>query len=144
MASNGNGKDRGNDGDSGGDKGQSAQLKRSRETTTSHQGRLAAIAPYQWKPGQSGNPAGRPKGSRHKLAEDFLADLHADWLTNGREVLEAARKQKPADYLKVVALVLPKEIKHTFSDMDDDALASKIDELAKAAGLQLIEINPKH
>ena len=27
-----------------------------------------------WKPGESGNPAGRPKGSRNKLSEEFIAD----------------------------------------------------------------------
>jgi hypothetical protein len=27
-----------------------------------------------WKPGQSGNPLGRPKGSRNKLAEQFFID----------------------------------------------------------------------
>ena len=25
-----------------------------------------------WKPGQSGNPKGRPQGSRNKLTEDFF------------------------------------------------------------------------
>ena len=34
---------------------------------------------YAFKPGQSGNPAGRPKGSRNKLAETFLADVYAEW-----------------------------------------------------------------
>jgi hypothetical protein len=27
-----------------------------------------------FRPGQSGNPRGRPKGSRHKLSEQFLAE----------------------------------------------------------------------
>ncbi|WP_458193262.1 DUF5681 domain-containing protein [Bradyrhizobium sp. UFLA05-153] len=29
-----------------------------------------------WPPGQSGNPAGRPRGSRSKLSESFLSDFH--------------------------------------------------------------------
>ena len=41
-----------------------------------------AIAPQKhrglrepWKPGESGNPAGRPKGSRNKLSEEFVAEF---------------------------------------------------------------------
>jgi len=31
---------------------------------------------HLYKPGQSGNPNGRPKGSRNKLGEAFIAALH--------------------------------------------------------------------
>ena len=37
-----------------------------------------------FKPGQSGNPRGRPKGSRHKLSERFFAELCEDWEENPR------------------------------------------------------------
>jgi hypothetical protein len=61
-----------------------------------------------FKPGQSGNPAGRPKGARSKLAEDFLKDLHEDWKESGLVTLQALRAEKPDVYVKVIADLLPK------------------------------------
>ena len=61
-----------------------------------------------FKPGQSGNPAGRPKGSRNALAEDFLRDVLEDWQANGISALAAVRADKPDVYLKVIADLLPK------------------------------------
>ena len=66
--------------------------------------------PWQFKPGQSGNPAGRPKGSRQKLAESFLADLAAHWSLNGKDALEEAYKKNPVEYVRVVASLLPKNV----------------------------------
>jgi hypothetical protein len=37
--------------------------------------------------GMPGGP-GRPLGSRNKLSEDFLGDMHAAWLGRGREVID--------------------------------------------------------
>lgn len=64
--------------------------------------------PFQ--PGQSGNPAGRPKGARSKLGEKFLEDLLASWETSGVAAIAKVIEEKPDQYLKVVASILPKEI----------------------------------
>ncbi len=63
-----------------------------------------------FKPGQSGNPAGRPKGARSKLCEDFLRDFHDDWKEHGKEAIAAAREKDPVAYMNIAAKILPKEI----------------------------------
>lgn len=68
----------------------------------------ANLAP-PWQPGQSGNPAGRPKGSRAKLAESFCAALLKDFDVNGEEAIRLMRADKPGEYIRAVASVIPKE-----------------------------------
>ena len=64
----------------------------------------------KFKPGQSGNPAGRPKGARSKLGEAFLEAMLVDFAEHGAVVITKVRDEKPDQYLKVVASILPKEI----------------------------------
>jgi hypothetical protein len=97
----------------------------------SEPGSLGASSPRQ--PGQSGNPAGRPKGSRNKLSEAFLQALADDFEANGKEVVEKVRTERPHDYLKIIVAVLPKRMeiedatpeKHP-SEMTDDELEAII------------------
>jgi hypothetical protein len=64
-----------------------------------------------WKPGQSGNPAGRPKGSRNKHSEDFLRDFCEVWAESGIAALRIIAANEPAKFVQVAASLLPKEVK---------------------------------
>jgi hypothetical protein len=61
------------------------------------------------KPGEVRNPAGRPKGSRNKLSEAFLAAMADDFLQHGEGVIQKVRETRPHDYLRVIAATLPKQ-----------------------------------
>jgi hypothetical protein len=94
---------------------------------------------HLWKPGQSGNPAGRPVGSRTRLGEKFLADLMVSWEKHGEKALEKVRRKDPTAYVRVVAATLPKELSVKVSDIDDlsdDEIARRLvaihQELARA------------
>jgi hypothetical protein len=74
--------------------------------------RNANLAP-PWQPGQSGNPAGRPKGSRNKLAEDFFKALADDFEKHGIAAIVSMRDERPGDYAKMVAGLMTKEVEHS-------------------------------
>jgi hypothetical protein len=84
----------------------------------------------QFKPGQSGNPKGRPQGSRNKLSEDFLEDLHETWKAFGLSALMAAAWTDPVGYVRVVASLIPRELEATITTvterMSDAQLATII------------------
>ena len=62
---------------------------------------------------------------KHKLSEEFLAALCADFETNGKDVIEKVRADKPVDYLRIVASLVPKELNLNspgLEDMGDDEI----------------------
>lgn len=75
---------------------------------------------------------GRAKGSRNQLGEAFIADLYEDWLTHGVATIEKVRAARPADYLKVIASILPRDLNMKVSaveNMTDDELNATIERL---------------
>ena len=80
----------------------------------------------KFKPGQSGNPNGRPKGARSKLTETFLNDALEAWNTNGKEALEKMAAEKPGDFAKMIATIIPKEDKLEHTGKDGAALPAPV------------------
>lgn len=60
--------------------------------------------------GHSGNPSGRPAGTRNKFSAQFVADVAADWDEHGKTVLERVRIESPERYLEVCSRLVPKEV----------------------------------
>jgi hypothetical protein len=88
----------------------------------------------------TGNAVGRPRGSRNKLGEDFIAALYEDFQVNGADVIQTVRTDKPDQYLKVIASILPKELHVrdvSLDEMSDDELADLLDAVRSIAALDL-------
>jgi hypothetical protein len=69
-----------------------------------HRLNTAGLRP-PWKPGQSGNPKGRPPGARQLIENDFLNDAYQDWKKDGRKSFRALAKKDPHSYLRLIAEV---------------------------------------
>lgn len=68
--------------------------------------------------GQSGNPKGRPVGSRQRLTEEFIEALSDDFTKHGRPTIKKMREEKPEAYVRVVADLVPRDLNlhHNASD----------------------------
>jgi Family of unknown function (DUF5681) len=86
-----------------------------------------------WQPGQSGNPAGRLRGSRNKLSEEVICALLRDFREHGQKAIAKVRRTQPAAYLKVLALLVPREHKvehsNVIKSLSDEELEAMIEYL---------------
>jgi hypothetical protein len=65
----------------------------------------------QWLKGVSGNARGTLEGSRRAFSADFIRTLADDFRLHGRQAIEKVRKTQPAAYMKICALLVPREMK---------------------------------
>ena len=95
---------------------------------------------------QLGHSGGRPKGARNRLAAQVFEDILRHWcepaapgsnLCEGAEALETLYKEKPGEYLRLTASVLPREFifENVTSELDDE----QIDELLLVLRQRMIE-----
>lgn len=81
-----------------------------------------------FKPGQSGNPGGKPKNARNRLQVKFLEALADDFETHGVKAIENARRDDPMGYVKAIVQLMPKQVEDTkpLDDVSDAELVAGI------------------
>ena len=89
-----------------------------------------------------GNPGGSLEATRRSFNKDFLLALAADFKKHGAAAIEKVREQQPAAYMKICALLVPREMKVERSggvkamteDQIVDAIAAIEEFLARRSG----------
>ena len=102
----------------------------------------------KFAPGWSGNPGGSLEATRRSFNKDFLLALAADFKKHGAAAIEKVRKQQPAAYMKICALLVPREMKVEHSNaikaMSDEQIEAAIEYIkalleAQAQSAKVIE-----
>ena len=82
-----------------------------------------------FEPGRK-KSGGRTKGARNKLSMAFVEALSKEFDAHGEEAIRIMRKENPADFLKIIAAIVPKEFEITDSrlnEIPDDELDALIE-----------------
>ena len=83
----------------------------------------------------SGNPGGRPRGSRNRaiLNEEFIAALLRHFRREGERAITRMARTQPGAYCKILTLLVPREFKlehrNAVADLSDEQLEAMIADL---------------
>jgi hypothetical protein len=82
----------------------------------------------RFKPGQTGNPGGKPVNARNRLTAHFLNRLADDFEEHGKQAIVEARTKDPMGYIKAIGALMPKQIEQTqpLDDLNDTELLAAI------------------
>jgi hypothetical protein len=84
-----------------------------------------------FRQGVSGNPHGNRHHTRHLLNQEFMQALLLNFRHQGKEAIEKVARNQPAAYLKILALLVPREMKVEHSGgvkaMTDEQLEAGIE-----------------
>ena len=86
----------------------------------------------RFEKGQPGGP-GRPKGSKNKVSEAFWDDLAKQWEEYGEAVLTKMREEDNTQFVKMVALLQPKDYTVTVDRLDELSI-EELEERARELG----------
>src|SRR5262245_46480905 len=65
----------------------------------------------RFAPGFSGNPGGSPDRARKALNAETIAELHKAFRRGGAKAIDKVMKNNPAMFLKLLVLLVPREMK---------------------------------
>ena len=108
----------------------------------------------QFAKGSSGNLGGNAQRSRHALNADTIREMHAAFRRGGRKAVDEVMKQQPAVFLKLLVLLVPRDMRVEHSGgvkaMTDEQIEQAIEAIqamlaAREAGEQakVIEAVPE-
>jgi len=93
-----------------------------------------------WQPGESGNLAGRVRGSRNKLSEEVICALLRDFRKHGEKAIAKVRREQPGVYLRCLTLLIPREhkVEHSnpLKDLTDEQLEAMIEYIENSLAAQ--------
>ena len=65
--------------------------------------------PTRWPPGKSGNPAGKPPGTRTAFSQGFIRDFALVWAEEGLEAVRKVAKKSPEAFVAIAARICPND-----------------------------------
>jgi hypothetical protein len=110
---------------------------------TASQKQVARTANGQFRPGVSGNASGNVHRSRHSLNADTIREMHRAFREGGRAAINKVMRHQPAVFLKLLVLLVPRELDVTHKGgvkaMTDEQIEQAIEVIqgmlaARAAG----------
>ena len=99
-------------------------------------------------PFELGRPktGGRVKGARNKLSMAFVEALAKEFEEHGEEAIRICRVERPTEFIKIIASIMPKEFEITdnrLADINDGELDALIEyarrRLAGGAALAIVD-----
>jgi hypothetical protein len=85
--------------------------------------------------GVSGNPHGNRHRTRHLLNQEFMQALLLNFRHQGKKAIEKVARNQPAAYLKILALLVPREMKVEHSGgvkaMSDEQIEQAIEAIQR-------------
>ena len=85
----------------------------------------------QFAKGSSGNLGGNAQRSRHALNADTIREMHLAFRRGGRKAIDKVMKQQPAVFLKLLVLLVPRDMRAEHSGgvkaMTEDQIVQAIE-----------------